>query len=1246
MKKFKHKKLTLSIVSLVAVIAFIGGTLAWVLAATNQSLSSSISVTFTAVDIDGSVKAWYQRKTDNSKAYFKTENGEEAIAFNAEDAENTKYDTLIANNGDEIELSVDKEYVIIGYEFTNNGDRDFIGIQSLDVTKTNMDVTYSLDGVNFDDLDAGVFVGAHSTAEYFVKIEISNVALNSEFSGGVNWDLQKFDPVVGYTARVGSASYATFEEAYNSASSGDVVIINDDVTLAAGFAPKDNVHIIAESNTQAGQKTLSEEEMITIKPQGTMNVSGVNFIIGSSSSKAIKWDTSLANSVGQFFYIGENGNLSLRNMYFEKLDSATVNQQIAYSDFKASIEMLNCEVSKFNNTNAVVEVNEKGTFVKVNFHDNTTRVIKSAGDLDIDGCTFENNQFSGEDVGGTAILLDNRSITATIKNSIFKSNATREGNAGAVSAYSMVNLTIENSTFESNSAVNGSAGALYIYNSYSIVNLYNSQMISNTSKNDGGAIFLNRGTLNISKTTFTGNSSTEGYGGAIRVLNSNAKINISNNSVYTSNTSLCGGAIYSDAKITVFDSTFDKNTLTEGNHSGAIFCSGEMIIKNSTFTENDAVYGGAIRVLGEITIEGSTFTKNTASYGGAINVLNNLKAINSTFSEQIAGEGGAIFQQGDYTLYIEDCNFDKNELNMPVNQSKGGAINANEVIVKKSNFTNNCSTNFFGGAIGAYYVKVYDSYFEANSASYGGAICATYSLIAENTEFKSNSSRSYGGALYGKDIDLQIINCDFNENTASLNGGAIANVNDSFDINNTIKIEDCDFYKNTASGDGGALYVEMFITTCTNLTFTENSAKNGGAIFCNTLAGTTQYVMNYVKEELGIEEIYLFDGIEFTSNTATSDGGAMYLYSVADMLEFEGFDGQIRNERCYGFTTIRNSTISASQSGANGGAIMSYGHCLKTANTTIQNSIASGDGGGVCLNISNMTMNDGTIIKSNSANERGGGIRLVTNSSLVMNNGEISNNSTTKSGTLSASYGGGISASSGTIVTMNGGQIHLNKCTNSTFKLGGNLFIDGEDTSSSPTITSAVFTMNGGTISGDGSTSQADAGGGLFNLGQAVILGGRFIDNHSDYGANIVNKGSLKIKGTTISSTSTTSVIGKAIANIGTMEMGNIILSGSNMDIAIACVKSGLINPTYTYSTLTITESLGGNQFTISFAKYNETTQTISQNNEMPNNYISNGTAIISYSAGITPNTANFVSDSYNFILGANTQCLYLSAKS
>jgi autotransporter family porin len=294
-------------------------------------------------------------------------------------------------------------------------------------------------------------------------------------------------------------------------------------------------------------------------------------------------------------------------------------------------------------------------------------------------------------------------------------------------------------------------------------------IINGTNAN---TIFIIRAlNITISNLTITNGKNTintaNRYGGAID--NINAKLTITG-STFTGNTSPYG-AIYNKGTLNITDSTFIDNTANKnGGDGGAIYNSmnSSLTVNNSTFTGNTAYLGGAI------------YNSNTAYVGSLIsNDVGNLTVKNSRFTDNTAKvSGGAIFNEGNSTLTGSIFIGNKATTNM---YNDGGAIgNGGDLTVNKCTFTiNTADVNGIGGAIINYSdsdLTVNKSTFTGNTAKGdGGAIYNEGALNVNNCIFTENKATTDGGAIINSEGTMNVTDSNFTNNTAKGDGGAINN---------------------------------------------------------------------------------------------------------------------------------------------------------------------------------------------------------------------------------------------------------------------------------------------------------------------------------------------------------------------------------------------------------------------------------------------------------------------------------------
>jgi CSLREA domain-containing protein len=134
----------------------------------------------------------------------------------------------------------------------------------------------------------------------------------------------------------------------------------------------------------------------------------------------------------------------------------------------------------------------------------------------------------------------------------------------------------------------------------------------------GGGINNWGGTLTITNSTFSGNTSGVTHGGGIDSANGTLTIT---NSTFSGNSGFFGGAISNRGALTVANSAFSGNS---ANFGGGIYQeSGAAIITNSTFSGNNANSGGGIYLNGGVMTLHNTIVANNASGGNCNGAVNN-----------------------------------------------------------------------------------------------------------------------------------------------------------------------------------------------------------------------------------------------------------------------------------------------------------------------------------------------------------------------------------------------------------------------------------------------------------------------------------------------------------------------------------------------------------------------------------------------------------------------------------------------
>lgn len=207
------------------------------------------------------------------------------------------------------------------------------------------------------------------------------------------------------------------------------------------------------------------------------------------------------------------------------------------------------------------------------------------------------------------------------------------------------NVDISNSAFANNSA--GRGGAVVQQASGSIVNISDSAFVNNISPYGTGAVINGESgsTTNITGSYFQNNTASR-YGGAI---SSSGSVNIES-SLFDSNTSASGGALYSMGQTSINSSSFTNNEGTDD--VGAVYSSGTLDVSSSLFYNNSGITGGALGIFsiageGYTVINNSVFASNQATYGGAIFSWGDLAIIDTSFVNNTAEDSGGAISNSD-----------------------------------------------------------------------------------------------------------------------------------------------------------------------------------------------------------------------------------------------------------------------------------------------------------------------------------------------------------------------------------------------------------------------------------------------------------------------------------------------------------------------------------------------------------------------------------------------------------------------
>ena len=336
---------------------------------------------------------------------------------------------------------------------------------------------------------------------------------------------------------------------------------------------------------------------------------------------------------------------------------------------------------------------------------------------------------------------------------------------------------------------------------------------------------------------------------------------------------------------------------------------------------------------------------------------------------------------------ITGLNFEKCENNL--------IINTGNSKIKNCNFTENINL-----AYNEYNVSGLDEPYY-----YGASIINnTGTLSINNSIFKENEGRGYGGAIRSMKGSIFIANSNFDGNyiipldSTSNGGGVLYLRNSKANIYYSI-------FTNNEAINGGATLIEGSNVTITKSTFNKNNARSGGAININI----PYYEQKVPKSKVSITNSNFINNICKNGGSIYNDGTLNITNCTAknNQADYGSGGGFLYNE---GNVIIRNSNINNNNASFYGGAISNNGTLTIISSNILNNKVTEhiyennsliyALGGGIyCL--------DGTVkilnSKINNNNAHAGGAIAVKYGNITITNSQLNNNK--------ACYGGAVSKS-------------------------------------------------------------------------------------------------------------------------------------------------------------------------------------------------------------------------------------------
>lgn len=228
----------------------------------------------------------------------------------------------------------------------------------------------------------------------------------------------------------------------------------------------------------------------------------------------------------------------------------------------------------------------------------------------LDGFTITNGSVTAGGMGG-GITIDE--VSPTIKNTkVLNSKTTNDGGGVYVSGGSP---TFEDLLIDGNSS-DGCCGGFHIGNS-ATVNISDSTISNNTAGYGGGLGVFSSSTVTIERSSISGNDTDfdGGQGGGIHISDSGSTVNVIDTTLADNLTRDHGGAISSDGgTVNLTNALITGNKSTSGNANVFAIGSTDFTVMNSTVSDNNP--GGAQAVIlwsGSLTMNNSIMYNNALS---------------------------------------------------------------------------------------------------------------------------------------------------------------------------------------------------------------------------------------------------------------------------------------------------------------------------------------------------------------------------------------------------------------------------------------------------------------------------------------------------------------------------------------------------------------------------------------------------------------------------------------------------------
>ncbi len=672
----------------------------------------------------------------------------------------------------------------------------------------------------------------------------------------------------------------TFGPAINSSTGtvsvlGKVVVQNNTVELddgAGGKVYKEQNIWIGENNASPVFKKLriagaldSESDIgVTLFNYGTLYTT---FTTGFASSGISDPATVFASDDGMSVVKSSNeATMSPPTTLYVRLGgSDLIGNGSSLLPF-ATIQKALDKINDLNNASVDYTIKVEGVLAAVQ-HAVADDALKAAT-LTIKGDSAATSVVSGGlSVSSEPILwLSEVTVPVTIENIGFISGKNSDSTigGGAILAQSCANITIKDSAFTSCSTTTANGGAIYFDGG--TLTLSNTSFTGNSSGYNGGAIFVKTGTLEMNSGTIAANTATASGGGVS--VGSGGTFIMSGGKISGNSAGLNGGGINNSGIACIYGDAVIGDSSASGTAT------------SETDSSNKAVYnGGGICNSGKLALGYKTWTSSATA-------PSNPQTLDGGVYYNYAQAGGGIFTGNSSTVYIASGNISKNMAASTSGNDGGGGINSygasTKLYMTGGTVSQNNSAHFGGG------VLVYSGAAELTgvtisgntASSNGGGFACVGGTVTMNSGtiggLGAGNSAAGGAGVYLKKDDaagtpvftMKGGEVSYNTVASGGSGGGFMNQYGTLNIQGAAEIS------NNDGGSNGGGILTFGTTNMTGGTISANTAHNGGGVFVfqndfamsdGTISGNTATVNPSAADP-----------------SETGHGGGVYVNNLAD----------------------------------------------------------------------------------------------------------------------------------------------------------------------------------------------------------------------------------------------------------------------------------------------------------------------------------------------------------------------------